>query len=58
MSYDEIIKKYVLHNDIYDDLSTKEGNTNYTENVGSGYGRILILIDLTTLTIVFCIYVV
>jgi len=58
MDLSTLPKKPILPNDIYDELGTREGNTNYTENVGSGYGWILILIGLAVLTIVFYIYVV
>ena len=37
---------------------TSEGAINYTENLGSGYGWILVLVGLAILSIVFYIYVV
>ena len=50
---------FVLHTlqpgDLFEDV---EDNINYTENVGSSYGWILILIGLAILSIVFYIYVV
>ena len=58
MDLSTLPKKPILPNDIYDELAAKEGNTNYIDNVGSGYGWILILIGLAVLTIVFYIYVV
>jgi len=45
-------------NDIYEEAEVLEGSVNYTENVGSGYGWILVLIGLAILSIVFYIYVV
>jgi len=44
--------------DLYEEAEVPEGSVNYTENVGSGYGWILVLIGLAVLSIVFYIYVV
>ena len=56
-------KKAIKPEDLYVDTEfspsiTTESSINYTENVGSGYGWILILIGLAILSIVFYIYVV
>ena len=58
MDLSTLPKKPILPNDEYDEIGANEGNSNYTENMGSGYGWILILIGLAILTIVFYIYVV
>ena len=50
-------KKPVQPNDIYEEADNFE-IINYTENVGSGYGWILVLIGLAILSIVFYIYVI
>ena len=44
--------------DVYDEIDASEESIAYTENIGSGYGWILILIGLAILSIVFYIYVI
>ena len=63
MDLSTLPKKAIQPNDLYVDTDfspalTSEGAINYTENVGSGYGWILVLIGLAVLSIVFYIYVV
>ena len=57
MDLSTLPKKPIQPNDIYEELDNLEVS-NYTENVGSGYGWILVLIGLAILSIVFYIYVV
>ena len=57
MDLSTLPKKPIQPNDIYEELDNLEVS-NYTENVGSGYGWILVLIGLAVLSIVFYIYVV
>jgi len=63
MDLSTLPKKAIRPNDLYVDTDfspsmTSESPINYTENVGSGYGWILVLIGLAILSIVFYIYVV
>jgi hypothetical protein len=58
MDLSTLPKLPIQPNDLYEDVDVPEGSINYTENVGSGYGWILILIGLAVLSIVFYIYVV
>ena len=63
MDLSTLPKKAIRPNDLYVDTDfspslTSESPINYTENVGSGYGWILVLIGLAVLSIVFYIYVV
>ena len=63
MDLSTLPKKAIKPDDLYVDTEfspsiTTESSINYTENVGSGYGWILILIGLAVLSIVFYIYVV
>ena len=63
MDLSTLPKKAIQPNDLYVDTDfspalTREEAINYTENVGSGYGWILVLIGLAILSIVFYIYVV
>jgi len=63
MDLSTLPKKAIQPNDLYVDTDfspalTPEEAINYTENVGSGYGWILVLIGLAILSIVFYIYVV
>ena len=63
MDLSTLPKKAIQPNDLYVDTDfsptlTAEESINYTENVGSGYGWILVLIGLAILSIVFYIYVV
>ena len=55
MDHSTLPTKPIQPGDLFEDV---EGNVNYTENVGSSYGWILILIGLAILSIVFYIYVV
>ena len=57
MDLSTLHKKPIQPNDIYEELDNLEAS-NYTENVGSGYGWILVLVGLAILSIVFYIYVV
>ena len=57
MDLSTLPKKPIQPNDIYEELDNLEAS-NYTENVGSGYGWILVLVGLAILSIVFYIYVV
>ena len=63
MDLSTLPKKAIRPNDLYVDTDfppakTSEGAINYTENLGSGYGWILVLVGLAILSIVFYIYVV
>jgi len=58
MDLSTLPKLPIQPNDLYEDVDVPEGSINYTENVGSGYGWILVLIGLAILSIVFYIYVV
>ena len=63
MDLSTLPKKAIKPDDFYVDTEfcpsiTNESSINYTENVGSGYGWILVLIGLAVLSIVFYIYVV
>jgi hypothetical protein len=63
MDLSTLPKKAIQPNDLYVDTDfppakTSEGAINYTENLGSGYGWILVLVGLAILSIVFYIYVV
>jgi Na+/proline symporter len=63
MDLSTLPKKAIRPDDLYVDTDfspsiTSESPINYTENVGSGYGWILVLIGLAVLSIVFYIYVV
>jgi len=55
MDHSTLPTKPIQPGDLFEDV---EGNVNYTENVGSSYGWILILIGLAILSVVFYIYVV
>ena len=57
MDLSTLPKKPIQPNDIYEEADNLEVS-NYTENVGSGYGWILVLIGLAVLSVVFYIYVV
>ena len=59
MDLSTLPKKAIQPNDPYveTDLASEETD-NYTDNVGSGYGWILVLVGLAILSIVFYIYVV
>ena len=58
MDLSTLPKLPIKTNDLYEEVDVHEGSVNYTENVGSGYGWILVLIGLAVLSIVFYIYVV
>ena len=63
MDLSTLPKKAIRPDDLYVDTEfspsmTTESPINYTENVGSGYGWILVLFGLAVISIVFYIYVV
>ena len=59
MDLSTLPKKAIQPNDPYVDTDlASEETDNYTDNVGSGYGWILVLVGLAILSIVFYIYVV
>ena len=57
MDLSTLPKLPIQPHDLYEE-EVPEGSVNYTDNVGSGYGWILVLIGLAVLSIVFYIYVV
>ena len=58
MDLSTLPKKPIQPNDLFEEVSIHEESINYTENVGTGYGWILVLVGLAILSIVFYIYVV
>jgi hypothetical protein len=58
MDLSTLPKKPIQPNDLYEEVSIHEESNNYTDNVGTGYGWILVLVGLAIISIVFYIYVV
>jgi len=58
MDLSTLPKKPIQPNDLFEEVTIHKESTNYIENVGTGYGWILILVGLAILSIVFYIYVV
>ena len=58
MDLSTLPKKPIQPNDLFEEVTIHKESTNYIENVGTGYGWILVLVGLAILSIVFYIYVV
>ena len=58
MDLSTLPKKPILPTDLFEEVGTHQESSSYTENVGTGYGWILVLVGLAILSIVFYIYVV
>ena len=58
MDLSTLPKQPIKPDDVYYEIDSSEKSIVYTENIGSGYGWILVLIGLAILSIIFYIYVV
>ena len=58
MDLSTLPKKPIQPNDLFEEVVSHDESINYTDNVGTGYGWILVLVGLAILSIVFYIYVV